>query len=100
MKNYSKKISISKDIVTITVPEKSLSSIRSGDFFEIPLPARRTGMYDFSSLQLLCGLDRTSEETEFVLQEDLSRGVQFAISFISTAEVAKQNGLKLKIFKI
>ncbi|WP_370896530.1 hypothetical protein [Chryseobacterium gossypii] len=87
------------NIVTIKMSAEYISSVAIEDSFEIPLPRQPGQQYDFSTLQIVTGLRKTDKTTEFLLDKDLSQGIQFIISTMPAKEESRQTGLSLKVSK-
>ncbi|WP_370899950.1 hypothetical protein [Chryseobacterium gossypii] len=69
--------------VTVAVSKDCLDSLITKDGFEIMLPVQRGVKYDFSTLNILCGAVSTPIKTEFLIDKDLTHGIQLTIDTIS-----------------
>jgi len=69
-------------IVTVTIPQEIVLTIGTGEAVPIELKMQPGLQYDLSTLHVLCGARRTSEQNELVLEEDTSMGLQLSINTI------------------
>lgn len=86
-------------IVTITIPAEALAAIRSGEAFPLEMATQPGLCYDLSTLQILCGARRTWQETELVMDEDISMGIQMAITTLPAQSSEDTQPLTLMIYK-
>jgi len=86
-------------IVTIAIPMETLAAIQSGEAFSVKMAAQPGLCYDLHTLQILCGAKRTRQETELLMDDDISMGIQIEINTIPAQFPEDTQPLTLMISK-